>query len=416
MKQSDDNRFIPMTSIHSGQGVEVAEDVYYFTNQIVNIVMLGKPGGRWILIDAGMPKRGAEILEAAEARFGKDNPPACIVLTHGHFDHVGGLVYLLEHWSVPVYAHPEEFPFLNGTRDYPEPDPGVQGGVLAKISSIYPHEATNVAEALQGLPADGSVPDAPDWRWLPTPGHSPGHVSFFRAGDGILISGDAVITVRQDEMYKVLIQKKEVNGPPRYLTTDWPAAKASVQLLNGLEPRVLIPGHGQSMSGTELREELNKLSTNFEELAVPDHGKYVPGKGGNPPLTFLLLFLLLFCSCATWKPGSGGQDRLGRKTFVIIGASSGFGRGVAEELGRLKANVVLASRREAPLREVADTIKKYGGNALVVPMDISKPEDITRLQETAVSTFKTIHVWINMAGVGSIGRSGKSLLQSRQPL
>ncbi|PST82745.1 hypothetical protein C7T94_08825 [Pedobacter yulinensis] len=404
MKQSDDNRFIPMTSINSGRGVAVGEDLYCLTNQIVNLVMLGKPDEKWVLIDAGMPKSGPDIIEAAAERFGKGNAPECIILTHGHFDHVGGLVHLLEHWPVPVYAHPDEFPFLNGSQDYPEPDPGVEGGMLAKISSIYPHEATNVAEVLKPLPEDGSVPHCAGWKWVSTPGHAPGHVSFFREADGVLISGDAVITVQQDEMYKVLVQKKEINGPPRYLTTDWEAAEISLQRLNALKPQVLVPGHGQVMSGQELQQALNHLAENFRELAVPAHGRYVEKKKRNLPPLLLWLLALLFCSCATWKPGRPGQARLGSKTFVIIGASSGFGRGVAEELGRLKANVVLASRREAPLQEVADTIRKYGGTALVVPTDISKPEDLLALQEKTLAAFKTVDVWINMAGVGAIGR------------
>ena len=49
MKQSDDNRFIPMTTVASGTGHEITPDVFYFTNQIVNIVMVGKPGGGWIV-------------------------------------------------------------------------------------------------------------------------------------------------------------------------------------------------------------------------------------------------------------------------------------------------------------------------------------------------------------------------------
>ncbi|WP_256007314.1 SDR family NAD(P)-dependent oxidoreductase [Pedobacter deserti] len=108
--------------------------------------------------------------------------------------------------------------------------------------------------------------------------------------------------------------------------------------------------------------------------------------------------------CATSKLGKPGQQKINGKTYVIIGASSGFGRGVAEELGRYKANVVIAARRENDLEEVATNIRNAGGTALVVPMDISKPEDIERLTKAAVDKYGKIDVWINMAGVGAIGR------------
>src|SRR5215213_10790578 len=103
MKQSDDTRTIPATSIASGKGYEVTSDVYYFTDQIVNVIMLsGSRPGSWVLVDTGMPERADKIIEAIEERFGKDSHPECIVLTHGHFDHTGNIVKLVNRWNVPV--------------------------------------------------------------------------------------------------------------------------------------------------------------------------------------------------------------------------------------------------------------------------------------------------------------------------
>jgi glyoxylase-like metal-dependent hydrolase (beta-lactamase superfamily II) len=277
MHQSKDNHIIPMTSVSSGKGREVIEDVYYFTNQIVNVIFIGKPeSGRWVLLDAGMPKSGSTIIKAAEERFGKGAKPEAILLTHGHFDHVGSIVHLLEEWKgVPVYAHPQEFPFLTGQQAYPEPDPTVEGGMLAKISKIYPHEPIDIAPVLLPLPPDGSVPKLQGWKWIHTPGHAPGHVSFFRESDRTLIAGDAFVTVKQDSFYKVLIQKEEVHGPPPYLTTDWTAARASVRKLDALVPQLVITGHGSHMEGEEMRKALHRLAIQFDDLALPDHGKYV---------------------------------------------------------------------------------------------------------------------------------------------
>ena len=275
MKQSDDNKFIPMTSVTGGKETNVKDDIFFITDQIVNVIFVGRPNQEWVLIDTGMPKSGKNVIEAAEKRFGKGNKPKAILLTHGHFDHVGGITDLIKEWKVPVYAHPLEFPFLTGAKAYPEPDPTVEGGTLAKISSIYPHEPIDITEVLQRLPEDQSVPGLPAWTWVHTPGHSPGHVSFFRNEDKALVTGDAFITVKQDSFYKVLLQKKEFHGPPRYLTTDWNAAESSVKRLQALNPTLAICGHGPHVQGKELQEGLKHLADNFREVAVPEHGKYV---------------------------------------------------------------------------------------------------------------------------------------------
>ena len=264
-----------MTSISSGKEREVSADVMYYTNQIVNLVMIGGAHGDWVLVDAGMPKSAKKIIEVAEDRFGTSRAPSAIILTHGHFDHVGGITGLLEKWNVPVYAHSLEFPYLTGDKAYPEPDTSVEGGLLAKISSIYPNEPINIKEKLSPLPDDGSIPFLPGWKWIHVPGHSPGQVALFREKDRVLISADAFITVKQDSMYKVLVQKQEVCGPPVYLTTDWKLAYESVKKLNDLQPSTVIPGHGSAMSGDKLTEGLNNLVQNWDKVAVPEHGRYV---------------------------------------------------------------------------------------------------------------------------------------------
>lgn len=121
-------------------------------------------------------------------------------------------------------------------------------------------------------------------------------------------------------------------------------------------------------------------------------------------LGILFFFCFLAASCTTWKVGASGQKKISGKTYVIIGASSGMGRGVAEQLGKYKANVVLAARRTDLLEEVAEIIRKSGGKAVVVTMDISKEEDLQRVRDSALKEYSKIDVWINMAGVTVIGR------------
>lgn len=276
LHESKDSKMIPMTSIASGMGVEVRKDVFYYTNQMVNVSFIGTPGtSDWYMIDGGLPTSASKTRSIVEERFGANSKPAAIILTHGHFDHVGGLVELVQEWDVPVYAHTDEIPFLTGEKSYPEPDATVEGGLLAKISPMYPNEPIQLGNHVKPLSADQSVPGLPEWEWIHTPGHSPGHVSFFRENDRTLLAGDAFITVKQDSFYKVLTQTEEINGPPRYLTTDWYAAKDSVRKLADLNPELAVTGHGPYMRGEALSEGLQHLVEHFDEIAIPDYGKYI---------------------------------------------------------------------------------------------------------------------------------------------
>ncbi len=65
----------------------------------------------------------------------------------------------------------------------------------------------------------------------------------------MLLAGDAVITVEQESLADVVIQKQELHGPPAYFTADTQTAAASVQKLAELEPEALLTGHGIPMTG-----------------------------------------------------------------------------------------------------------------------------------------------------------------------
>jgi glyoxylase-like metal-dependent hydrolase (beta-lactamase superfamily II) len=257
---------------------EVLPDVAYQRQVFVNVIFHGMPGsGRmWTLIDAGLHGSTEVIVRAAEKRFGASSRPAAIIITHGHFDHVGALESLASKWNVPVYAHPAEFPYLNGTAAYPKPDPSVGGGMMATLSPLYPRGPVNVTEWLRALPADGSVPGMSGWQWIHTPGHTPGQISLWRPTDRTLIAGDAFVTTNAEAAYTAAITNTpEMHGPPRYFTPDWHGAKLSVQRLAGLSPEVVVAGHGHAMRGPEMRAALRALADSFDSVAVPATGKYV---------------------------------------------------------------------------------------------------------------------------------------------
>ena len=67
----------------------IAPDVGWLPVSFANVYFIGRPGGKWILVDAGLPGWSTEILHAADARFGSGSRPEAIVLTHGHLDHAG---------------------------------------------------------------------------------------------------------------------------------------------------------------------------------------------------------------------------------------------------------------------------------------------------------------------------------------
>ncbi len=252
----------------------IAPGIFGFRTLIANVFGVSNDDGSWSLIDAGLSYSASRILSWAAEHHGT-RPPDAILLTHGHFDHVGALEELVASWDVPVYAHPLELPYLTGRSEYPPPDPSVGGGAIAFLAALYPRGPINLGSRVRPLPADGTVPNLPGWRWIHTPGHTAGHVSFFRESDKVLIAGDAISTTKQESLFSVLVQRPEVNGPPAYYTSDWGAAAESVRCLAELEPAVIACGHGMPIIGPEAAADLRELARAFPDRAVPARGRYV---------------------------------------------------------------------------------------------------------------------------------------------
>jgi len=151
-------------------------------------VVVVDPGGDAELIIAHLAERGVE--------------PALFLLTHGHFDHLIALPELVRAWpGVPIAIHPADAASLGP-------------GAIARHRAVFaalgaeslvdsnPAElpqATVLLEdgkpiVLPGSPVSSGIPESiiPGWVVMHTPGHSPGSVCLYNAGEGTLISGDTL--------------------------------------------------------------------------------------------------------------------------------------------------------------------------------------------------------------------------------
>ncbi len=255
---------------------EVAPNVWGLKDIFVNIYLIkGKETDEWFLVDAGLKTSFPKIKKAASVLFGGKKPQA-VILTHGHFDHVGALKKLVDEWKVPVYAHYLELPYLTNKSSYPPADPTVGGGLMAYAAGLYPTNPIDLRAHVVALPEDGSIPGFKEWKYIDTPGHTFGHISLFRDNDKVLIAGDAFITTKgESALQSIFLQTKKISAPPAYFTPDWQAANDSIKKIVDLTPEVVASGHGRSMNGKEMRQQLQYLHENFYKEFVPHHGRYV---------------------------------------------------------------------------------------------------------------------------------------------
>jgi glyoxylase-like metal-dependent hydrolase (beta-lactamase superfamily II) len=119
---------------------------------------------------------------------------------------------------------------------------------------------SSMGEVARTFDPGAEVPGLRGWQCIPTPGHTPGHVSYFRPGDRVLITGDAVVTLMVNSWAGLLLQRPGLSGPPWYTTWNQQAANESLDTLARLAPTVLLGGHGMPMTGTDTAADLSAFA------------------------------------------------------------------------------------------------------------------------------------------------------------
>jgi glyoxylase-like metal-dependent hydrolase (beta-lactamase superfamily II) len=214
---------------------------YAHTNQY-----LVENGDRLVLIDAGLP-RSYPALVSAIRELGRDTDAVSdLIITHGHFDHVGTARRLAKQWHLPVHvhdadawlaSHPYRYAHQNLTRfGVPLRNPrslAVLGrmtiaGALA-VRGVDPSTITRFGDDAV-LPGGAAV--------IATPGHTFGHVSLHFPERNAVIAGDALVTL---DPYTAATGPRMIAGSA---TADLERNRSSLDALAATGADTLLPGHG----------------------------------------------------------------------------------------------------------------------------------------------------------------------------
>ncbi len=202
---------------------EIADQVWRIAlmpRDAVNAYVIGD-----VLIDAGYLMHGKKVVGALG-----DHAIGAHALTHVHNDHTGGSKHVKEALGVPVWIGAGDAPYLRSGRA-PVP-PGTRFGSVLERTAGSPR-----IEPDRELREGDEV--GPGFVVLETPGHSPGHVSYWREADRVLICGDVFFG-----MNVVTLAHSGLREPLKIATYDPPLNRRSERRLAELEPAVVLFGHG----------------------------------------------------------------------------------------------------------------------------------------------------------------------------
>ncbi len=212
--------------------MEIISGVHVLKNSFVNLYLILESDGL-TLIDTGMPKSGAKlVLETIQHLGRKPTDLKRILITHADPDHTGSVHALKAATGTSVYASPHDGEKM-ALGLLGRPGKGI-AGFMTKIflAAPAPQAADVFLENRQDLPVLGGL------KAIFTPGHTPGHVSFYSSSRQILFAGDSMNTMGKKLQF--------ADGP---FTGDFVQGQNSVRIQAALGAEIVCCGHGVPMQG-----------------------------------------------------------------------------------------------------------------------------------------------------------------------